>query len=220
MEQQTSTQLVIYGTDAFRISDDLDNSVDQENAPHHDLAIPKKRNKANTAKITAMAATSAADTTTINSKPAQHLAAGLILSPKSSNARTIPGSPFRAAMASPFKSKLAAPYTSPIRPAVNATTTRTAGTAARNLNATFEKAKPARAKTTRKVTPGTKTKATTTTTITTLAAAPAPAPTAAAKGKRGVQVSVSETVVKKKVTASKKAEPPPTAERRVLRKRV
>jgi hypothetical protein len=208
--------MLVEMTDETFNSNELEDSMDQENAPHHDLAIPKKRTKTKTATTapTAPSAATAVTTTATNHPPSHHLAATQILSPKSSNARTIPGSPFRATMASPFKSKLAGPYTSPAKPAVNATTTRTTG---RTLNGMVEKAKTGRAKAARKVTPATRAKATTTATVT----APVPATATATKGKRSAQVSVTvtETVVKKKTTIPKKAEPPPVAERRVLRKR-
>ncbi|KAI9722711.1 MAG: hypothetical protein M1812_001642 [Candelaria pacifica] len=85
-----------------RTSDDLA-SADKENALTEDLSLPKKR-----AKTTA--STRAASRTKI--QPSQ------VLSPKSSNSRTLPQSPIRPIM-SPSKSFLARPV-SPLKPAAPA----------------------------------------------------------------------------------------------------
>ncbi|KAI9766561.1 MAG: hypothetical protein M1835_007169 [Candelina submexicana] len=87
-----------------RTSDDL-TSADKENALTEDLSLPKKR-----AKTTA--STRAASRTKI--QPSQ------VLSPKSSNSRTLPHSPIRPVM-SPSKSFLARPV-SPLKPTAPAMT--------------------------------------------------------------------------------------------------
>ncbi|KAI9701997.1 MAG: hypothetical protein M1836_001341 [Candelina mexicana] len=87
-----------------RTSDDLI-SADKENALTEDLSLPKKRAKPT-------ASTRAASRTKI--QPSQ------VLSPKSSNSRTLPHSPIRPVM-SPSKSFLARPV-SPLKPTAPAVT--------------------------------------------------------------------------------------------------
>ena len=191
-------------------SDSLEASADQENTPHDELSIPKKR-------IRMTAWTTAAASTTSNTtrpSPPKHMAESLILSPKSSNARIVPGSPFRTALASPMKSKLAGPYDSPSKPpaAINAPKA-----AVRYLNGMVEKAKTSRAKAVRKVTPSSKVRAPkATTTLGTSATATG----VTAKGKRGAHTSTTGTAIKAKASMmTKRTEAPPVADRRVLRKR-
>ena len=161
-----------------------------------------------------IAAASTASNATRPSPP-KHMAESLILSPKSSNARIVPGSPFRTALVSPMKSKLAGPYNSPSKPpaAINAPKA-----AVRYLNGMVEKAKTSRAKAVRKVTPSSKVRAPKATT--TLGTSSTTATSVTAKGKRGAHTPTTETAIKAKASMlTKKTEAPPVAERRVLRKR-
>ena len=168
-------------------SDDVESLADKENTPQYGLTVAKKRAKTTTASTAATRATSRA-----KASPAQ------VLSPKSSNSRSLPHSPDRVPP-SPSKSTLLRP-TSPLKPAAAAASHAGARTT-RAIAGMVEKAKSTRAKAARKRSPTTK-----------------PTTTTSSKNIRAPAKPPSEAAAKKKVT-TKKTESQAAPERRVLRKR-